>query len=118
MIGATVDQGDFDRGEWMPASAYRQISELTVGGCEGRRGSPDAVLGAMRAAESGAKARPSFESAGVTLRPSSPSSNHPNLNHNHPRCPTSNNSSPINGPLWMSQPCLLRLAPNRLISKV
>jgi hypothetical protein len=76
----------------MRHSRRRQISELAVAGSQGRMGTPNDVLGASRTAESAARARPSFEGAGVTLRPSSPSPNHPNLNHDclvayHPTVP-------------------------------
>jgi hypothetical protein len=44
VIGATIDQGDFDRGEWMQKSASPQISELTVVGFKGRMAAPKGVF--------------------------------------------------------------------------
>ena len=81
MIGAAIDQGDFDRGEWMLESVIPQISELTVAGFRGRMGKGNEVLGATRPSKSGAKTRLSFARAGVILCHLAQPSNHPNLNH-------------------------------------
>ncbi|OQU93717.1 hypothetical protein CLAIMM_00196, partial [Cladophialophora immunda] len=76
----------FDRGEWRRFPGSPQISELAVMGVQGRMGSPNAVLGAQRAAESEAACRLSFESPGCDPSPSSPIRptilSIPILNHN------------------------------------